>query len=256
MRWMPADAQRTERHPLDGRGPVEPDRLGRAGPMRRQDPHGVMRLEPSGDIDHRRQARPVQPAQVVDRQQDPAAEPGDRPERFEGAARDGRLVGRPARRVLQAEGDGERPGLRRREVGPDLVEVRGQEVGEARVREPRLRLGRRAGEDVGAARTQLVGRPPTRRWSCRGRAAPRGGASPVRPPGTTARSGRSRDLARRRRASATPRATAGLDRGRASASRRPRGSAMVSECTDGPRSRSSVPSRATSREMRQRRPHR
>ena len=194
----------------------------------------IMRLEPAGDIDHRRQARPVQPTQVVDGQQEPAAKRGDRPERFEGAARDGRLVGRPARRVLHAKGDGERSGLWRRAGGPGPR--RGPRPGGRRAPSTTTAIPPRSARWRGHARRspQLVdGRRPDGGLAEARRPLEEEGRRSVlpEPPLDAGDLGTSPDDVEDRRASRTPASTADGP----PASQRPRGCAMVSECTDGPR---------------------
>jgi hypothetical protein len=127
-----------------------------------EEPDGAVRGEPPGDVADHGQARSVEPAEVVDRDEQ-ATPVSERQQGLEGAAGHRGLVGRPIAGILEPHGDRERPGLGRRQLASKIGQSFGEQIGEARIGELGFCLGRRAGQDPGAGRPdRLDGRRPDR----------------------------------------------------------------------------------------------
>ena len=128
----PADAQRVEAEVVDGVGVVEPRRLGGLGPMRRQDPNSVARFQAPRGVQDGREARGIEPAQVVDRDEE-RLRPGENPERLQEATGNRGLVGRLLAGVLEAHRDRQGPGLRRGQRRADGRKMRSKDVNDTGV---------------------------------------------------------------------------------------------------------------------------
>jgi hypothetical protein len=137
-------------------GPLDPGRAERAldprvgsGPLREQEAHRVVALEPAHGERQRLRRRCVQPLDVVDRDEHRGA-PREHAERVPEADGDRVRLGGHARRGGTEEGDLERMELRRRQVAELVALHPVEEVDQRREREPRLGVARPRREDAGA----------------------------------------------------------------------------------------------------------
>ena len=137
-----ADAQRPDPDPLD---PVAVERVldrGRllrlAEPPRPQQRDVGLRQPPQREPERARR-RDVEPLQVVDRDHQPVL--GEQLESTPDRDSERPLVDAALRRILDQQGDLERPAPRRRQFRQHLVERAVEQVAEAGVGERALRLG-------------------------------------------------------------------------------------------------------------------
>ncbi len=135
--------QRPEANPRHRDDPASQVRAGQVkrqgrvravGPDRAEQADGVG-VDPAQREAERGRAGPVQPLHVIDHQQDRRGR-GEGAERALDGGRDHVRLGRRIRRVLDQQRGGQGPPLRRRQVGQHVVQVRSEQVGQARESEP------------------------------------------------------------------------------------------------------------------------